>query len=98
MVGQIRGKGLLIGIEFVSDRITKEPFDPAVGFAKKVLAAAYKKGLLVQPGSGCADGVRGDHILIYPPFTISKPEADRIVESLGKVFKEVQENIKNTPV
>jgi len=95
VVGQIRGKGLLIGIEFVADRITKEPFEPAVGFAKKVVAAAFKKGLLVQPGSGCADGVRGDHILICPPFTISKTEADQIVEILGEAFREVGREIKN---
>ena len=95
MVGQIRGKGLLIGIEFVSDRITKEPFDPALGVAKKIVATAFKKGLLVQPGSGCADGVRGDHILICPPFTLKVTEADQIVEILGEVFKEVQEEIKN---
>jgi len=93
MVGQIRGKGLLIGIEFVADRISKEPFNPAMGVSKKIVAAAFKKGLLVQPGSGCADGVRGDHILICPPFTMSKAEADRIVNILGEVFKQVQESI-----
>jgi adenosylmethionine-8-amino-7-oxononanoate aminotransferase len=98
MVGQIRGKGLLIGIEFVADRISKEPFDPALGVARKIVTTAFKKGLLVQPGSGCADGVRGDHILICPPFTINRSEADQIVQILSEVFKEVQESIKNTSV
>jgi adenosylmethionine-8-amino-7-oxononanoate aminotransferase len=86
IVGQIRGKGLLIGIELVSDRMSKEPFDPALGVARKVVDMAFKKGLLVQPGSGCADGVRGDHILICPPFTISKTEVDWIAETLGEVL------------
>lgn len=95
MVGQIRGKGLLMGIELVSDRITKEPFDPAVGVARKIVAAAFQKGLLVQPGSGCADGVRGDHILICPPFTLKTTEADQIVETLAEVIKGLQTDIKN---
>lgn len=98
MVGQIRGKGLLIGIEFVADRISKEPFDPALGVARKIVTAAFKKGLLVQPGSGCADGVRGDHILICPPFTTSKAEADRMVEILGETLREVQEDLNNTAI
>lgn len=98
MVGQIRGKGLLIGIEFVADRINKDPFDPALEVSKKIVTSAFKKGLLVQPGSGCADGVRGDHILICPPFTMNRSEADQIVEILGEVFKEVQENVKKTTV
>lgn len=98
MVGQVRGKGLLIGIEFVADRITKEPFDPALGVARKISQAAFKKGLLVQAATGCADGVRGDHILICPPFTISKIEADRIVIILEEVVKEVQDHIKDTSV
>lgn len=96
IVGQIRGKGLLIGIEFVVDRITKEPFDPALGVSKKIVSTALKKGLLVQAGSGGADGARGDHILLCPPFTITKTEADRIVEILGDVFREVQKDLKLT--
>jgi adenosylmethionine-8-amino-7-oxononanoate aminotransferase len=66
--------------------MSKEPFDPALGVARKVVDMAFKKGLLVQPGSGCADGVRGDHILICPPFTISKTEVDWIAETLGEVL------------
>lgn len=96
MVGQVRGKGLLIGIEFVADQNSKEPFEPALGVAKKIVAAAFKRGLLVQMGTGTADGVRGDHILICPPFTISKSEADRIVEILREVIKGIQENIKSS--
>lgn len=95
MIGQIRGKGLLIGIELVSDQVTKEPFDPSLGVARNIAAETFKKGLLIQPGSGCADGVRGDHILICPPFTLNFTEADQIVEILTEVFKELQKNIKS---
>ncbi|MDP2268750.1 MAG: aminotransferase class III-fold pyridoxal phosphate-dependent enzyme [Deltaproteobacteria bacterium] len=94
MVGQIRGKGLLLGIEFVADRITKEPFDPALGIARKIVQSAFQKGLIVQPGNGGADGVRGDHILICPPFTLSRAEADQIVEILREVFKDVQKSVQ----
>ena len=98
MVGQIRGKGLLTGIEFVADRATKEPFDLSLEVAKKIVMSSFKKGLLVQPGSGGVDGVRGDHILICPPFTISKTEVDRIVEILGEALNEVQEGLENPAV
>jgi adenosylmethionine-8-amino-7-oxononanoate aminotransferase len=94
LVGQIRGKGMLIGIELVADRKTKEAFDPALGVAGRFTAAAFKKGLLLQPGTGCADGVRGDHILVCPPFTLSKSQADRIVEILGEVFEEVRNSVQ----
>ncbi len=93
IVGQIRGKGLLMGIEFVADRATKEPFDVSFEVAKKIVMSAFKKGLLVQPGNGCVDGVRGDHILICPPFITTKAEVDRIVEILGEVFNEVQQGL-----
>jgi len=93
MVGQVRGKGLLIGIEFVADRSSREPFAPSLGVARKIAAAAFKKGLLVQMGSGAADGVRGDHILICPPFTISRSEADQVVSILEEAIGEVQEDV-----
>ncbi len=93
IVGQISGKGLLIGIKFVADRISKDPFDPVLGVAKQFVAAAFKKRLLANPGSGCVDGVRGDHIFICPPFTIDKTEGGMIAEILGEVFEEVKGNI-----
>ncbi len=97
MVGQVRGKGLLIGIEFVADRASKEPFAPNQGVARKIIAAAFRRGLLVQMGTGAADGVRGDHILICPPFTISKSEVDQVVDILGEVIQEVQAELKDGP-
>jgi len=93
MVGQIRGKGLLIGIELVSDRASRKPFEPELGVAKKIVAAAFERGLLLQGGSGCADGVRGDHVLVCPPFTIAETEADRIVDILCEACEEVQESL-----
>ncbi len=90
LIGQVRGKGLLIGLELVADQETKEPFDPRLGVARRVYDAAFRRGLLVQPGAGCVDGVRGDHVLICPPLIVSKAEADRIIEILEEALQEVE--------
>ena len=67
-VGDIRGRGLFIGIEFVRDRDTKAPFDPAEKLHMRVKQAAMQRGLLLYPMGGTLDGRRGDHVLLAPPF------------------------------
>ncbi|MGB7435094.1 MAG: aspartate aminotransferase family protein [Candidatus Acidiferrum sp.] len=89
-VGQVRGLGLLRGVEFVKDKATHEPFPKEAGIAEKIRQAALEKNILLYPGQGCVDGVRGDHVLLAPPFII-KPEecqliADALQYALGKVF------------
>ena len=89
-VGQVRGVGLLQGVEFVKDKTTHEPFPREAGIAEKVRRAALDKNVLFYPGQGCVDGVRGDHVLLAPPFII-KPEecgliADTIQYALDKLF------------
>jgi len=89
-VGQVRGVGLLQGVEFVKDKATHEPFPREAGIAEKVRRAALDKNVLFYPGQGCVDGVRGDHVLLAPPFII-KPEecgliADTIQYALDKLF------------
>lgn len=85
-VGDVRGKGLMIGIELVADRETKAPFRRAEGFAERVRAAAFDTGLLVYPVTGCADGVDGDGIMLGPPLDIGSAEIDFILATLPTVL------------
>ncbi|KFB10911.1 aspartate aminotransferase family protein [Nitratireductor basaltis] len=82
VIGDIRGRGLFIGIELVSDRETKEPFAPALKLHAAVKREAMARGLMVYPGGGTIDGRRGDHILLAPPFIINREIADEIVSRL----------------
>ena len=81
-VGDIRGRGLFLGLEIVADRETKAPFDPARGINKQVRAAAFEAGLICYPMGGTIDGLHGDHVLLAPPFIISD---DQIGELTGKL-------------
>ena len=81
-VGRIEGRGLLLGIEFVRDRRTKEPFPVTARVRQRVAEAALERGLYVYPGGGSADGVRGDHVLIAPPLVIAPEQLDELVEKL----------------
>jgi len=89
-VGDIRGLGLLIGVEFVKDKSTREPFPRTENIAERIRQAAVAEGVLTYPTQGCVDGQRGDHILLAPPFPISQEECAlvaRVLESaLAKVF------------
>jgi len=82
-VGDIRGRGLFMGVELVSDRATKAPFDPALALHAKVKALAMTNGLLVYPMGGTIDGRYGDHVLLAPPFIVGEPDLDRIVDLLA---------------
>ena len=82
-VGDVRGRGLFQGIELVHDRSTKEPLDPALNTHARVKREAMARGLMVYPMGGTADGQRGDHVLIAPPFIVDAAVIDAIVERLG---------------
>ena len=73
-VGDVRGLGLLWGMEFVADKATKKPFDPALNYSGRVAQAALRRGILVYPVQGCADGFAGDHILLAPPAVTKKED------------------------
>jgi adenosylmethionine-8-amino-7-oxononanoate aminotransferase len=81
-VGDVRGIGLLWGVEFVSDKQTKKPFPPGLNFAGRVGQSAAERGLLVYPVQGCADGVSGDHLLIAPPAVITREQISWSVDRL----------------
>jgi len=87
-VGDVRGIGLLWGVEFVADKATKRPFDPELNFAGRVAQAAVNRGLLVYPMQGCVDGVSGDHVLIAPPAVITAEQIDWAVKQLREAIEE----------
>ncbi|MEJ5358412.1 MAG: aspartate aminotransferase family protein [Desulfobacterales bacterium] len=93
IVGDIRGLGLMAGIEFVRDRLTREPFDPRLKLNQRVGGRAFEKGLITYPGGGGADGIRGDHLLLAPPLVIAEEEIDRVVEILDASIAEVSAEI-----
>ena len=82
-VGDIRGRGLFIGVEFVADRETKEPFDACLKTHNKVQMAAMKNGLLCYGMGGTIDGRRGDHILIAPPYNLNEAQQQELVEKFS---------------
>jgi adenosylmethionine-8-amino-7-oxononanoate aminotransferase len=79
-VGDVRGRGMFIGVEFVSDRETKLPFDPASKVHNKVQLEAMDRGLLCYGMGGTIDGRRGDHILLAPPYNLDDKEHKELVE------------------
>jgi adenosylmethionine-8-amino-7-oxononanoate aminotransferase len=81
-VGDIRGRGLFLGIELVADRTTKDPFDPAFKLHARIKAQALARGLICYPMGGTIDGRRGDHILLAPPFILTRTDARAIVDRL----------------
>jgi adenosylmethionine-8-amino-7-oxononanoate aminotransferase len=89
IVGDIRGIGMFCGIEFVKDKATKQTFKPAQKVNTKIFNAAFKRGLITYPGSGGADGINGDHLLICPPFIITKAQID----TLGNILREALEEV-----
>ena len=87
-VGDVRGIGLLWGVELVADKATKRPFDPELNFAGRVAQAAVNRGLLVYPMQGCVDGVSGDHLLIAPPAVITAEQIDWAAKQLREAIEE----------
>ena len=93
-IGDVRGLGMLWGVEFVADRKSKAPFSPEEHFSRRVGDLAFERGVIFYPGSGCVDGVRGDHLLIAPPFVINEAVIDEMVSILREVVIDVWEEIK----
>ena len=87
-VGDIRGRGLFWTAEVVADRATKEPFDVRMNMAGRILEAAKEAGVICYPSQGCADGTKGDHVLLAPCFTSTDQEIDTIVDVMGATIEE----------
>ena len=91
-VGDVRGCGLLLGVEFVRDRTTREPFPREANLAERIRQAALEEGITTYPIQGCVDGERGDHVLLAPPFIISSDEISEIARALGAAVERVAES------
>src|SRR5215218_3678196 len=94
-VGDIRGRGLFWAIELVADRGSRTSFDPALKLNQKIKAEAFANGLGCYPGGGTVDGVRGDHVLLAPPYIASPEEIDLIVDKLGTAVDNVLRRVNH---
>tara|TARA_A100001011_G_scaffold157650_1_gene166166 strand:+ start:72 stop:473 length:402 start_codon:yes stop_codon:yes gene_type:complete len=88
-IGDIRGRGLFLGLEIVSDRATKKPFDPELQVARKLKMAALEAGLICYSMAGTPGGLLGDHILLAPPFIMQDSQISEITYKLEKALKSV---------
>jgi adenosylmethionine-8-amino-7-oxononanoate aminotransferase len=87
-VGEIRGRGLMVGVELVADRETRAPFPRSARLTEAVVRAARDRGVLLYSGTGNANGVDGDTLLLGPPFVVTDPELERIVAALAESIEE----------
>jgi adenosylmethionine-8-amino-7-oxononanoate aminotransferase len=92
-VGDIRGRGFFIGIELVADRASREPYDPALQLFARVRDKSFANGLICYPAGGNVDGVKGDHVIVAPPYNASKSELGEIVDKLATSLKQVFEGL-----
>jgi adenosylmethionine-8-amino-7-oxononanoate aminotransferase len=96
IIGDIRGKGLMIGLEFVENQADKTPFPRSFLFTQKLIEQAQKCGLLIYPAGAGIDGVNGDAVLIAPPLTITMSEIDEMVKRLHETLQLFSTNYLNT--
>ena len=96
-VGDIRGRGLFVGVEFVANRRTKQSLDPNLLFNSVLKKQCHANGLLVYPGGGTVNGRIGDHVLLAPPYIVDESHIEMIVDRLHKSiddsFKSVQGSV-----
>lgn len=93
IVGEVRGKGLMLGVEFVRNQETKEPFDSSQKVSATVTNYCLEEGVVPYPGTGSADGVRGDHVQITPPINITAEQVEELVDGLEKAIKKTCEEV-----
>lgn len=97
IVGDVRGRGLMAGIELVRDPDLREPFPRSARVTEQVVATAADLGLLLYPSTGCADGTRGDAVLLGPPFVISADEVGMAVERTAAALEKVAARLAGRP-
>ncbi|MEZ4507160.1 MAG: aminotransferase class III-fold pyridoxal phosphate-dependent enzyme [Thermomicrobiales bacterium] len=93
IIGDVRGLGLMQGVELVANRETKAPFPVELGVSKRIGGATLERGMVSYPGQGTVDGVVGDHLLYTPPLIITTEQIDEMIaildESIGAVEREL---------
>ncbi len=95
IVGDVRGKGLLMGVEFVKDKEKKTPFERELQVQEKIVDRCFEKGLVLVPGvPGNVDGVLGDQIQITPPYILTEEVMDKLIDILEESIAEVQKDLK----
>jgi adenosylmethionine-8-amino-7-oxononanoate aminotransferase len=92
-VGDVRGRGLLAGIEFVADPETREPLPRSAAFAETFTQAALDAGLVVWPNVGHADGRNGDLVMLAPPFVVTEDQIGEIVELFTRALRDAAERV-----
>lgn len=95
-VGHIRGRGLFWGIEFVASKTTKEPFPPSVEFGLRVQKKAFDLGMAIYPGAATVDGIRGDNVLIAPPYIVEEHDLRKIVDVVANAYAQVEREVGAT--
>ena len=94
-VGDIRGRGLLLAIEFVADRETREPLPREARFAERLRRRTLDNGLVCLASSGTVDGINGDHVIVAPPYIATREEFDEIVDKLVVSIDQVAADVTN---
>jgi len=92
-VGDIRGKGLQRGVEFVKDKKTKAPLDPQLHFSQQIQDEALLRGVHIESSSGCDRGQAGDTIIFGPPFIITKDQIDEMIDILDQTISVVEKRV-----
>ena len=93
IVGDVRGKGFLMGIELVKDRKEKTPFPREMKVAERIQKTAFEKGLIMVGGTRMLEGSLGDHVRVAPPFIVKKEEIDEIIQIVRDSILEVMGNL-----
>jgi len=92
-VGDIRGKGLMRGIEFVKNKGTKEPLDPKIRFFSQLAQEALNQGMFIEASGGCDRGQAGDMMMFGPPFITTREQIDEMVGLFDEVLSVVEKKV-----
>ena len=92
-VGDIRGRGLLWGVEFVKDRATKACLDPQLHFSQQIQDEALRRGVHIESSFGCNRGQQGDTLIFGPPFIITEAQIDEMVGIIDETLSVVEQRV-----
>ena len=93
IIGRVSGLGLMVGFEFVKDKVSKTPFPQATNVSKMMEKAALKLGLVIFPCSGCVDGVDGSMVMLGPPLIITERQTEELLSILDKAITDVEHQL-----